>query len=903
MNQSRDGVEERLRHFLHRHGGRIEHILDRIAPEESIDPNQMLSIELLELIRTVAKIDGGITRPDALLAVKVLDCLWAGLVPEELRRRGKDFELQYFVSRLPQMPRDEFFCTLKCMRQFDIEYGSHDAEQYAELMRTFIFREVGGIHTSQPSKHVIAELVAEIDQIMATGRKADTSASCEECKRCYALLGLNPEATHEEVRKKRRAFAEVLHPDQLGGKTENARRAAEEQLKRVNEACDHILRCRADHNSPASPVCEDVAVETESPAGYQAEPTTASSKAGPPKQGRWNSGEGSSGGLWGYTKISLRTIWRSTKVVLVLALALLLSAIIFMGLVVYLKDYWDGESRRSRGEADGGLGAETLFAFLNGIMWLPRHIWYGLMMILSGLTIAVFVAGRWFTDVATENLTATVLFASLCGFLLLAWAFLKERRAEFDPSLEIGKPTTVSWVMGIVVLGALASAFIWWSPSVSPADWIAHYSTSSGSKATAHSPFDAELNSNQSSAFVQSAARQPFQHTEFLPTQNLWDLRRPEAVHRPEPVGDFEVSEAMEFLFGNYDPEGRSSKWSDNKNHVPDSRFDVGTASLYFDSAYTEGGLSKHVLLTATLPEGDYSCHVCSPITSIFIFANRDGKWKPESVTHLPDVGSWGKAPIATLTEVGPNQHGLIFSISDSAQGTTMEEDILLIQNSSGALATLTIVTLENNLAAVEPACEQLSTRCFSEKGNYQLEEESNPQFYDVVITRTGTRWDDGVTPANGTVHCRFKNGTYILDESTLDMTVIASHSDSGIAPDHAIRFMLESWAAALRRNEVSSVAKYYAPSVERYFLQHSVSRDYIQNYLQSKYDSGLRLTSFRIGNVVIDMKSPDEAVVSLTKQWEDSQHPGEVRSAHSVLHLQRIEGWKITSERDMLAD
>jgi hypothetical protein len=67
---------------------------------------------------------------------------------------------------------------------------------------------------------------------------------CGKCVESYRIVDLPPEAGRDEVKAKRRVFAEFLHPDKLGNKSEQARRAAEQQLKNINEACDQILQCR-----------------------------------------------------------------------------------------------------------------------------------------------------------------------------------------------------------------------------------------------------------------------------------------------------------------------------------------------------------------------------------------------------------------------------------------------------------------------------------------------------------------------------------------------------------------------------------------------------------------------------------------------------------------------------------
>jgi hypothetical protein len=74
--------------------------------------------------------------------------------------------------------------------------------------------------------------------------KSNRASLCGICDRAFELIGLSLDASLGDVRQKRRAWAEVLHPDQLGSKSERARDAAEQQLKTINSACDHILRCR-----------------------------------------------------------------------------------------------------------------------------------------------------------------------------------------------------------------------------------------------------------------------------------------------------------------------------------------------------------------------------------------------------------------------------------------------------------------------------------------------------------------------------------------------------------------------------------------------------------------------------------------------------------------------------------
>ena len=105
------------------------------------------------------------------------------------------------------------------------------ADRYAELLKPFIVSDQGDTNAGKSGA--------------TSSGPADRRAACQRCVKSYRILDLPINSGPDAVKSKRRAFVEFLHPDQLGSKTEQARRAAEEQLKNVNEACDHILRDHA----------------------------------------------------------------------------------------------------------------------------------------------------------------------------------------------------------------------------------------------------------------------------------------------------------------------------------------------------------------------------------------------------------------------------------------------------------------------------------------------------------------------------------------------------------------------------------------------------------------------------------------------------------------------------------
>jgi hypothetical protein len=78
----------------------------------------------------------------------------------------------------------------------------------------------------------------------SSGSKSASGTECEKCVKGYQLLDLPFGASKGEVKQKRDALAQVLHSDHTGGMSERIRDTAEEQLKSINVAYAHILKCR-----------------------------------------------------------------------------------------------------------------------------------------------------------------------------------------------------------------------------------------------------------------------------------------------------------------------------------------------------------------------------------------------------------------------------------------------------------------------------------------------------------------------------------------------------------------------------------------------------------------------------------------------------------------------------------
>ena len=125
---------------------------------------------------------------------------------------------------------------------------------------------------------------------------------------------------------------------------------------------------------------------------------------------------------------------------------------------------------------------------------------------------------------------------------------------------------------------------------------------------------------------------------------------------------------------------------------------------------------------------------------------------------------------------------------------------------------------------------------------------------------------------------------------------------DSETRPD--VRSTLNGWAAAIKANDLTTELGYYGDVLDRYFLRRSVTKQFIAEDKQRFYAVGKHFIDYYVDQVVIDQTSPITATISVVKHWQVSASTesgvdnGETRSR---LWFTRTGGdWKITGEQDL---
>jgi hypothetical protein len=94
---------------------------------------------------------------------------------------------------------------------------------------------------------------------------------------------------------------------------------------------------------------------------------------------------------------------------------------------------------------------------------------------------------------------------------------------------------------------------------------------------------------------------------------------------------------------------------------------------VVLDAPFADGTAQKRFVVTATSPAGeDFSCHACSPLLGVFVFAHSETGWAIESQERFfLQAGEWGKAPKLELVRLADGRYGVKFTDTFTGQGET----------------------------------------------------------------------------------------------------------------------------------------------------------------------------------------------------------------------------------------
>jgi ketosteroid isomerase-like protein len=126
---------------------------------------------------------------------------------------------------------------------------------------------------------------------------------------------------------------------------------------------------------------------------------------------------------------------------------------------------------------------------------------------------------------------------------------------------------------------------------------------------------------------------------------------------------------------------------------------------------------------------------------------------------------------------------------------------------------------------------------------------------------------------------------------------------NASIHDENDPRVWLESWADAMRGQDASAQASFYADPVEHYALKSNVSNADVWLDKQNAIQSRPKEWTVKFEDIVVEPRPDGSMRVRLTKHATSQTDGGRVsdQSIHSQLKLRKIDGqWKITSEQNL---
>ncbi|MBN1638229.1 MAG: WG repeat-containing protein [Ignavibacteriales bacterium] len=237
---------------------------------------------------------------------------------------------------------------------------------------------------------------------------------------------------------------------------------------------------------------------------------------------------------------------------------------------------------------------------------------------------------------------------------------------------------------------------------------------------------------------------QPLTQKEFVTNQNLT------------------AEIAMQYLYGSYDSQNKSSKWNTTKNNLNDyitqwANGNLVYSRIFLQKSIFENDVEKYILITNTNYD-DNICHACGNIFGSFIFEKEKEGWYLISKNYyFTELGAWGEPPQCEFISIGVGKIGLNFMTGYSGQGYYIETSLIYPLYQNNFIEGITITTHEDN--------EGLGENLYSYNANFSFVKGDNPDYYDLVVKVTGTRYDydsDRIISANETQKYNFVNGKYL---------------------------------------------------------------------------------------------------------------------------------------------
>jgi hypothetical protein len=232
----------------------------------------------------------------------------------------------------------------------------------------------------------------------------------------------------------------------------------------------------------------------------------------------------------------------------------------------------------------------------------------------------------------------------------------------------------------------------------------------------------------------------------------------------PEVKETFDVAQAMNMLYGNYDPrEGTSfASLPREKSSFPEAGDEDMTVRPLFHPLSGDAGAHTFLLLTYAIPTNDesFDCHACAPTIGMAVFSLKGSVWTIDASNRaITFSGGWGKPPTdIELVQIGPNRQAVkVIDVGGGQGETSAVLDLLIPWNGTVELG-LERILFDDDSGLCEP---RGGLPCYANRRTITFIHNHKSEYYGLKLKLTGTDWL--LSDASSSVRRRKVHGLEIL--------------------------------------------------------------------------------------------------------------------------------------------
>ena len=168
-----------------------------------------------------------------------------------VKKSELDYVKRFFLTNFGQERAEKYILMLREILKQDIQVYEV-SQQVGRFMdyssKLQLLHYLFGIASADGSPHNneidVISIIAKYMGIASSDFQSIKAMFVQEVDSAYKILGIDPNATDEDVKKAYREMAKKYHPDKVAYLGEDVRKSAEQKLQEVNEAYEKIKKQR-----------------------------------------------------------------------------------------------------------------------------------------------------------------------------------------------------------------------------------------------------------------------------------------------------------------------------------------------------------------------------------------------------------------------------------------------------------------------------------------------------------------------------------------------------------------------------------------------------------------------------------------------------------------------------------